>query len=52
MWLGRNNPSQSMDTSTPGIIESRSSRMATLIDEADAKRRCVDVPSIIANYAS
>ena len=51
VWLGRTNPSQSMDTSTPGIIESRSSRMAALIDEADAKRRCVDVPSIIANCA-
>ena len=50
-WLGKSN-SQSMDTSTPRILESRSSRMATLIDEADAKRRCVDVPSTIANYAS
>ena len=52
MWLGKSNPSQSMDTSTLGILESRSSRMAALIDEADAKRRCVDVPSTIANYAS
>ena len=51
-WLEKSNPSQSMDTSTPGILESRSSRMATLIDEADAKRRCVDVPSTIANFAS
>ena len=52
VWLGKTNPSQSMDTSTPGILESRSSRMAALIDEADAKRRCVDVPSTIATYAS
>ena len=29
VWLGKSNPSQSMDTSTPGIHESRSSRMAT-----------------------
>ena len=51
-WLEKSNPSQSMDTSTPGILESCSSRMATLIDAADAKRRCVDVPSTIANFAS
>ena len=37
MWLGKTNPSQSMDTSTPGILESRSSRMAALIDDSSTK---------------
>ena len=36
--VGETNPSQSMDTCTPGILESRSSRMAALIDEAGAMR--------------
>ena len=41
VWLGKSKPLQSMDTSKPGILESRSIWIAALIDEADARRsRC------------
>ena len=47
VWLGKTQP-----TTIDGHVHaSRSSRMADLIDEADARRRCVDVPSTIANCA-
>ena len=37
-WMGKTNNSQAMEV----VGDSRSSRMASLINEADAKRRCVE----------